>query len=267
MCIEVHPPAAVRALGTSAGGMRRRRIFGFGAALLAARFDAAARAASVGAPGIPAGPMATRVPGPMRLSFTMRSGLLSGTAELAFEREGDLYTLDLRGRALGMEIMHLSSRGRIGPQGFEPERYIDQRISRPARVADFDRAAGRVRYSGSALTHDLAPGLQDRLSWMLQLSGLMESGHAPRMAGSQLSLPVSGARTDMDIWQFTVHGLEPVVIEGRARAQALRLSRTPQQARDTEVEIWLDPGRGFLPVRARLTTVPDGDTLELSLRA
>ena len=47
------------------------------------------------------------------------------------------------------------------------------------------------------------------------------------------------------------------ILEGwnPARLQALRLTRVPRRARDTEVEIWLDPARGFLPVRARLTTM------------
>jgi hypothetical protein len=220
-------------------------------------------------PGEEAAPAAlpARIASSMSLAFAMRSGLLRGQADLVFDRRGDQYAMDLRGRAIGLEILHLSSRGRIGAHGFEPDRYADQRLSRPARVAEFDRAAGRIRYAGSSTVHELSPGCQDRLTWMLQLSGALEAAPALRQAGSTLAFPVSGARTDLDIWHFSVHGLERVAPDGRAALQALRLTRAPRRPRDTEVEIWLDPVRNYLPVRARLTTMPDSDTLELSLRA
>jgi hypothetical protein len=215
----------------------------------------------------PPGVLPARVPPSLRLVFGMRSGLLRGQAELVYQRQDNVYRMDLRGRAIGLDILHLSSRGRIGAHGFEPERYADQRLSRAARVAEFDRASGHIRYAGSETTRTLSPGCQDRLTWMLQLSGVLDAVPALRQPGSELAFLVSGARTDLDVWRFVVHGLEPVTPDSGAALQALRLTRSPRRPRDTEVEIWLDPARGFLPVRARLTTMPDGDTLELSLRA
>ncbi len=213
------------------------------------------------------GVLPARVPTSLRLAFGMRSGMLRGQAELVFERRDGVYAMDLRGRAIGLDILHLSSRGRIGAHGFEPERYADQRLSRAARVAEFDRATGRIRYAGSDVTRTLPPGCQDRVTWMLQLSGVLDAVPALRQPGSVLALPVSGARTDLDVWRFGVHGLEAITPDSGATLRALRLTRAPRRTQDTEVEIWLDPARGFLPVRARLTTMPDGDTLELSLRA
>ena len=215
----------------------------------------------------PPGVLPARVPPSLRLAYAMRSGMLRGQAELVHERRDGGYSMDLRGRAIGLDILHLSSRGRVGAHGFEPERYADQRLSRAARVAEFDRASGRIRYAGSEATRTLTPGCQDRLTWMLQLSGVLDAVPALRQPGSELAFLVSGARTDLDVWRFVVHGLELVTPDSGAALQALRLTRSPRRPRDTEVEIWLDPARGFLPVRARLTTMPDGDTLELSLRA
>ena len=40
----------------------------------------------------------------------------------------------------------------------------------------------------------------------------------------------------------------------------------PRKPYDTHVEVWLDPARHHLPVRAKLTTAPDGSSLELLLR-
>jgi hypothetical protein len=46
----------------------------------------------------------------------------------------------------------------------------------------------------------------------------------------------------------------------------LSLRREPRKPYDTQVEVWLDPGRQHLPVRMRLTTLPGGDSTELQLR-
>jgi hypothetical protein len=48
---------------------------------------------------------------------------------------------------------------------------------------------------------------------------------------------------------------------------ALRLSREPDRPYDTRVEVWLDPARQHLPVRALFTTIPGGQPLELMLSA
>jgi hypothetical protein len=49
--------------------------------------------------------------------------------------------------------------------------------------------------------------------------------------------------------------------------EALRLKREPRRPYDTQVEVWMDPAQHHLPVRARLTVLPGGETLELSLAA
>jgi hypothetical protein len=49
--------------------------------------------------------------------------------------------------------------------------------------------------------------------------------------------------------------------------EALRLTREPRRPYDTQVEVWMDPAQHHLPVRARLTVLPGGETLELSLAA
>lgn len=50
-------------------------------------------------------------------------------------------------------------------------------------------------------------------------------------------------------------------------AQALHLRREPTRSYDTRVEVWLDPQRQHLPVRALFTTLPGGQPLEMELAA
>jgi hypothetical protein len=46
---------------------------------------------------------------------------------------------------------------------------------------------------------------------------------------------------------------------------ALKLVREARRARDVQVEIWLDPARGHMPLRAVLATVEGGAPLEWRL--
>ncbi|MEI6029195.1 MAG: DUF3108 domain-containing protein [Betaproteobacteria bacterium] len=210
---------------------------------------------------------ATRLPPPFRLAYALRRGALSGQAELTLQRLASGYELDLKGTVLGLEVLGLSSRGGVGPQGFMPERFVDRRRGKDRLAANFDHGAGRITYSGSAAAQPLLPGAQDRLSWMVQLAAILEAAPARYPAGSRIALSVSGARGDVDIWTFIVQGRQRVDLPAGAVASALRLTREPRRPYDTQVEVWLDPAQHHLPVRARLTVLPGGETLELSLAA
>ena len=210
---------------------------------------------------------ATRPPPPFRLAYALRRGALSGQAELGLQRVAGGYELDLKGTVLGLEVLGMSSRGGFGPQGFMPERFVDRRRGKDRLAANFDHTAGRITYSGTAAAQPLLAGAQDRLSWMVQLAAILEAGPARYPAGSRIALSVSGARGDVDTWTFIVQGRQRVDLPAGAVAMAVHLTREPRRPYDTQVEAWLDPARHHLPVRARLTVLPGGETLELSLAA
>jgi hypothetical protein len=48
---------------------------------------------------------------------------------------------------------------------------------------------------------------------------------------------------------------------------ALHLRREPRRLYDTTVDVWLDPARQHLPVRARLRVRPTGAETELLLES
>lgn len=207
----------------------------------------------------------TQMPPPFRLLFALRRGALSGLAELVMERTAAGYTLDLKGTALGLEVLGMSSRGTLGPNGLMPERFVDRRRGKDRLAANFDHAAGRITYSGSAAAQALWPGGQDRLSWMVQLAAIVEAAPTRYPAGSRIALSVSGARADVDTWTFVVQGRQRLVLPAGAVTDALHLTREPRRPYDTQVEVWLNPAQSHLPARARLTVLPGGETLELSL--
>ena len=214
----------------------------------------------------------TRIPPPALLSYDLRRGPLSGTGQLDWKPEGGRYTARLESRVLGVRAMVLESRGTLDPDGIAPVRYTDERRGRSAQAANFRRTpggeGGKITYSGPSDEVPLPRGAQDRLSWMLQLAAIGAADPARVGPGGRVSIFVSGARADADVWTFTHVASEPLSI-GDRRVDAVHLVREPRGEHDTRAEVWLDPERSYLPVRARLSNGQGrdaGDALELMLR-
>lgn len=202
---------------------------------------------------------------PTRLSYDMRRGAVSGAAELVWQHSNGQYTLDLATRVLGAEVLGLSSRGGFDTAGLAPRRFTDRRRGRDRLAANLDPATGRITYSGPAVLQPLHPGTQDRLSWMVQLPAIVEADPARWRPGTRVEIFVTGARGDADTWTFIVQGRETLSLPAGRVDGALRLTRDPRKPYDTQVEVWLDPARQHLPVRARMTVLPGGETLDLRL--
>jgi len=244
------PPAAPRAADSAPR-----------AALLAA---APASPAATAVAGGVAPTYRTRIPPAARVSYRLTRGAIVGSGEIDWQPQGDAYTLRLEGRVplLGTLIVQ-TSRGGFDAAGLAPLRYTDKRLRRPERSADFDHGAGSVSFSGGN-TAPLAPGLQDRLSVMLQLAAIANAWSRPPAPGTELRIPVIGLRGDAAVWSLRFEGPQAVATPD-GTVNALRFLREADKPHDTRAEFWLDPARSYMPVRARLTD-GNGDALEL-LRA
>ena len=215
-------------------------------------------------------PPAARLPPPAVLEYSLSSGMLSGTGHLEWRPAGHRYTLALRGSALGLTLLQWSSQGAIEAGGLVPEQFVDRRLTRPERKAEIDRSAGVIRYSGYKPDHrgelPLAGETQDRLSWMIQLPALLAANPALRAPGARITMGVTGARRDADLWTFVVKGMQRVTLAGGQAVDAVYLLRAANDPGATRSEAWLDPDRGFLPVRARLTSADGDDRVDFLLR-
>jgi hypothetical protein len=76
-------------------------------------------------------------------------------------------------------------------------------------------------------------------------------------------MAVVGTRADMAGWVFRSLGPETVET-ALGPVAATKFVRQRRDAFDTEVEVWLDPARHYMPVRAAIHNTDD--TLELLLR-
>jgi Protein of unknown function (DUF3108) len=203
----------------------------------------------------------TRLPAAGVWRYELTRGIASGQAQLSWRPdEQQRYTLQLEGFIAGISVLEWVSRGAMDHAGIAPERFVIRRRGRDNQAANFQRDAGKVTWSGPTHEVPLVAGVQDRLSWMLQLPAVIEAAPQRFAAGANVVLMVIGARGGADVWTFNVVGPEPV-----GQTAALKLVRQARKPRDVQVEVWLDPARGHLPLRALLTQPDGGAPLELVL--
>ena len=210
---------------------------------------------------------ATRLPEPARLHYRLQRGEHIGSGTLHWQVDDVGYELRLDSNWPGQPAQAAASRGLIDADGVAPLRHTELRRAREVRAVNFQRDAGRISFSGPQAMYALRAGAQDRLSWMIQLPAIVQADAALLRPGAVVTLFVAGTRGDAEAWRFEVLGREVLQLPDGETADALQLRREPTRPYDTRVEVWLDPARGHLPVRARFTTLPGGTPLELTLLA
>jgi len=193
----------------------------------------------------------THLPPPATLHYQVRRGFLRGDGEIRWQPAGNAYRLVLEASVAGLTLLVQTSEGAIDGNGLEPTRFLDQRARRSAQAANFVRERGRITFSGTTVEWPLVAGVQDRLSWMIQLAGIVAADPALLHEGSRITMAVVGARGDADVWSLRYVGQETVETPS-GRVAAFKLIREGHGPNDTTAEVWLDPARSYLPARATL---------------
>ncbi len=201
-----------------------------------------------------------------RLVFDLyygESGTLVGEVVQTWRLAENRYVAESAAEAVGFASLFLGGRyvqrseGELGPAGFVPYRYTvqDRRKPQPER-AEFDWAAGEVRFTRRDKERHarLEPGTQDPLSAVHQLYFMQ-----PLPPGVMLHVATT---RKLEAMLFQNMGVEEV-ITARGPVQARHVKREELDGSITEV--WLDPARGFLPVRIR-TLNRNGYLLDQRLR-
>jgi len=193
----------------------------------------------------------TRLPSAATLHYQVRRGFLQGDGQIRWRPAGDAYRLVLEASIAGLTLLVQTSEGTLDRHGLAPVRVLDQRARRAAQAANFVRESGRITFSGTAVEWPLVAGVQDRLSWMIQLAGIVAADPTLLHGGSRITMAVVGARGDADIWSLRYIGEEKVETPSGSIA-AFKLVREGRGPNDTTAEVWLDPARSYLPARATL---------------
>lgn len=214
--------------------------------------SAAARAASasfLAAGEQPPPTYRTLLPAPVTLRYEVRRGFFRGTGEIRWQPVGDRYELHLDARLAGITLLSQTSQGETTAIGLAPERFLDQRVRRAAQAANFKRDSGTITFSGPSTEWPLLAGTQDRLSWMIQLVGIVAADPARAIEGATISMVLVGARGEASVRTLRYAGRENAETASGS-VPALKFVVAGRSAYDTGYEIWLDPARGYLPVHA-----------------
>ena len=191
----------------------------------------------------------TVLPGPVTLRYELRRGFIRGTGEIRWRPDADRYALHFEARLAGISLLSQSSQGGLGANGLAPVRFVDRRLRRAARAVNFSRDTGAITFSGSTTQWPLLAGTQDRLSWMIQLGGIVAADPALVSESGRISMVLASARGEADVRTVRFAGRENAeTVSGSV--PALKFVVDGHSAYDGSFEIWLDPARGYLPARA-----------------
>ncbi|MEP7298526.1 MAG: DUF3108 domain-containing protein [Burkholderiales bacterium] len=208
----------------------------------------------------------TQMPPALTLRYVMQRGGLRGNGDLSWRPDGDHYELKLEGRVAGLSVLTQISQGAFDAAGVAPLRFTDQRLRRGTKAANFQRAAGKITFSGPSTEFPLRDGTQDRLSWMVQLGAIVAAEPKLRGVGAKVVMNVVGANGDASVWAFDCTAIESVTT-GAGSVNALKFVREPREPYDTQVQVWIDPAQHYLPVRAMQRSGTGDEVFELRLQS
>jgi hypothetical protein len=202
----------------------------------------------------------------MTLRYVLQRGALSGSGVLTWRPDAEHYELKLVGSVAGLSVLTQVSNGGFDAAGVAPLRFTDQRLRRGTKAANFQRDAGKITFSGPSTEFPLRDGVQDRLSWMVQLGAIVAAEPQLRGVGAKVVMYVVGANGDASVWAFDCTAVESVTT-GAASVNALKFVREPREPYDTQVQVWIDPAQHYLPVRATQKSGPGDEGFELRLQS
>ena len=164
----------------------------------------------------------------------------------------------------GISLLSQSSQGEVGANGLAPVRFVDQRARKSARAVNFSRDTGSISFSGSTARWPLLAGSQDRLSWMIQLGGIVAADPALATSG-RISMVLVSARGEASVRSARFVGRENAeTVAGSV--PALKFVIDGHSAYEGSFEIWLDPARGYLPAHATSRSSSGDAEFELLLQ-
>lgn len=220
----------------------------------------------------------TRPPPSANVRYALVQGgaasTVAGGAELEWRRDAATFSLRLATAVAGRPAREWQSTGTFDAAGVAPLRLVEREQGRDRRALTFDRDGGVVRFSGASGAPSVAPGVQDRWSWIAQLAAVAEAGARRGERPLRWDLQVAGLRGELERWTFRVLPVGDPPPELRARGNELSASgdrapallhvlRDPLQPYDLRIEAWLSPSLHHLPAGLRMSTPPGPWSLSL----
>jgi len=188
--------------------------------------------------------------------FTSGSKIAQGSIQLSFPAP-DRYEVKLVTKAVGWASIFASNPlyaetvGSLGPGGLRPERYTHKTPGGKEEVAKFDYENKKISYSSLKEPLPMPNGIQDRLSFMVQLAWMMKINPERFSVGESVLIPMAG-RSKIEDVSFMVLSDDGLVLPGGVLVPTVHLSSTRTGDRfKGQIDVWLDRTDRLLPVRIR----------------
>jgi hypothetical protein len=202
----------------------------------------------------------------------------TGSAEFEWRRNAGTFSLRIATTVGERPPREWQSTGTFDAAGVAPLRLVERERGRDKRALSIDRDGGHVRFSGASGALAVAPGVQDRWSWVAQLAAIAEAGARRGQVPVRWDLQVAGLRGELERWTFRVlppgdpppelslRGNELSARDDRAPA-LLHVVRAAERPYDLRVEAWLSPVLHHLPAGLRMSNPPGNWSLSLWQRS
>jgi hypothetical protein len=232
---------------------------------------------------------ATQAPPSITLRYALVQGGLSaqaassplraeGEARLEWIHDAATFSLRVTTAFADRPPREWQSTGSFDAAGVAPSRFVERERGRDKRAINFDRDAGRVRFSGASGALAIAAGAQDRWSWVAQLAAVAEAAARRGQVATHWDLQVAGLRGELERWTFRVlppgdpprewlHQGNDLSAAGDQAPGLLHVLRTAERPYDLRIEAWLSPSLHHLPAGLRMSTPPGSWSLSLWQRS
>lgn len=189
-----------------------------------------------------------------------RYSALSGTTTVEWSVDATTrrYQTRLRSTVFGIQLADITSTGTVRRFGLAPERFVQKTGTRAPLAANLDWEQRIVTFSSRSFQRPAHEGMQDRVSFLFQLMALGQNLPNAFREGATISMDVAGPG-DVDSYQFTVVGTETVETAA-GPIEAIKIDRPRMEPNYQRIEVWLAPGRRYLPVVVRFTDRRDNVT-------
>jgi hypothetical protein len=212
-----------------------------------------------------AGACAAQPPHKLSLTYDLSyNGVVAAELTEVLEHDGKQFSLSSEGRGKGVGALFYrgaarrSCRGEITGAGLRPLEYRDQRGDNPAAVARFDWVKKTLtqEYDGKSETVNMAPPLQDRLSFLYNYAFQASPDLKP---GKEIRIGVADGR-GLTQFHYIVAGTE-VLKTPAGEFETVHLVKQRDGKEDKATELWFASSRDYLPVRV-LIIEKDGVRLD-----
>jgi hypothetical protein len=147
-----------------------------------------------------------------------------------------------------VNLLTLTSEGKLGDEGFIPTLMTEKRRGRSLTATHFNWDTKKLTFSSSTANYALVPYAQDKASVPLELAAIARAD--PGQLSGKIEFLV-GEDRDASVFSFTVAGQEDIETP-LGRIATWHFVRPPKPGSySSRLELWLAPGYGWYPVQIR----------------